>query len=157
MPSYSPTITVSSTPALQISMAGGVTYEEFLSSLGQFVYKVNSYFLQCQSLQQLQQAIAYNIFDSSGNVLAQAIIQNPDPYQYTASIVQDLKDMGIILNGQSTISFNVLPGEFITMSLCTVQVSNQDELNRMHEDNFEQADDSNGNLQLFEDYSNCLE
>lgn len=156
MASYSPTISVSTTPALQVTMAGDLTYGEFLNSLGQFVYLIDSYFLQCQSIRQIFQPIAYNIFDASGKQYDLAIISNPDPYQYTASIRENLQGRGIVLNGKSTISFDVLPGEFITIILCTRSVNNQEQLNQVHPNNFKQADDSLGNLKLFEDYKNCL-
>lgn len=156
MATVSPTITATTTPGLQITMAGGVTYEEFLNSLGQFVYYVERYQMSAQGYDQIQEKIAYNIYDSNGQLFDQAIISNVNPYQSTASLIRDLTGMDIILNGRSSVSLNIFPNEFIQLILCCNEVSGSEYLNRYHENNFRKVDDDVGNLKLFEGYKSCL-
>lgn len=156
MASFTPVITINTTPSLQVTMAGAVTYQEFLNSLGQFVYWLEVYQMQCNSINQLQEELEYFIYNVDGTIFRQTIVPNVDPFQYAVSLRNNVKDMGIILNGQSSIAFTILPNETIQLILCTKQVSNQDALNFINKNNFKRVDDIVGNLKLFVGYKSCL-
>ena len=157
MASYSPAITINTSPTVQVTMAGALTYDEFVNSLGQFCYWIKGFRIQSSTYQQLQQPISYIINDANGQQLNQAIIPLADPYQFTTALKVDAKEFGIVLNGQSSLSLLLLPNEFIVLALDTEQVSNQDGLDSISPGNFKRADDLLGNLSLYKKYLDSLD
>lgn len=155
MATYAPTIINSSIPGLPVTMTGDLTYDEFLNSLGQFNYRIKKYYLSCiVSVAQLLQSIFYNINDSSGAAAGENIAPNVDPYQSFNSIYMDMGDREIILDSNSSLSFNLLPGEQITMQMYCEQVSVEDPMTSQN--NFNKADDPLNLLELYQQYKDTL-
>jgi hypothetical protein len=153
--SYSPTIINNSTPGLPVTMAGDLTYDEFVNSLGQFNYRIKKYYLGCiKSIAQLMQSIFYNINDSDGNASGNNIAPNVDPYQLFNSVYMDLGDKEIILDSNSSLGFNLLASEQITMQLYCEQVGVTDPMK--NENNFNKADDPLDLLELYQKYNDTL-
>lgn len=120
---YSPVITTNGIPAVSVTMAGNVTYQEFLNSLSQWNYQVKELYIRATTNDQLSQSIKYNIYDTTGGQFNTVVTIEVDPYQYQSAQVIDLKDKGILLNGQSSLSFNLLPNETVKLVLYTNVVS----------------------------------
>lgn len=156
MPTASPIITISTVPILQTTMVGAITYAEFRNILGIQVFKINSIFIQAESNEQINQPLAYNDTQVTGKGFQEVLKPKIDPYQYRASFVLDNKGKEIVLNGFSTIAFNLLPRQSISMVLCSDQKSLQDDLNKISKSNFDLAHDSLGNLTLFLNKKDCV-
>ena len=71
MPSFSPTVTVQSTPAVSVTSSGSSTpsYEQVRRSLGDNVYNAYEVYLASQFLQQISGVLQFNKYDSNGNIL----------------------------------------------------------------------------------------
>lgn len=117
MPVYSPTIVVNNIPPVSITMVGALTYQEFLNILGIEVFKINELAIEALGFDQLREPYTYNIFDASGIQSTEVIKPRPDPYQKQPIIYLSLKDKSFILNGQSELSFNILPNENLTLEI----------------------------------------
>jgi hypothetical protein len=114
---YTPIVVVASVAPLKVTMGGNLSYQSFLNSLGTDVYRVMGYYIKTTSRDQLQQEIKYQISDADGNLTSNVISTSIDPNQKQNAYRQDLKDQNIVLNRFSTLQFDILPGEHITLAL----------------------------------------
>jgi len=127
---FSPTILVNTTPPLVVTIADpgspGVTYQQFQNSLGQYVYLVQGFYVFCTNLNQLTGAVNYNRYDAGGNQDITNIVTTVDPYQDATSIVVDLKRFktDVVLNGNSSIRFEVLPNVEIQFKTFNRRIEN---------------------------------
>lgn len=155
MASYSPTIIINTTPSIQVSMVGAITYQEFTNLVGIYVYQVNEIFLEALSTRQINQPIIYNIYNSSGTGYQGPLTPKVDPYQYRASFSLPTKNSKIILNGFSSLSLNVLNGENLTMFLYSDQAGINDILISPDSvNNYKNVPDKLGNLALYKRRNN---
>ena len=83
MPSFSPTVTVQSTPAVSVTSSGSSTpsYEQVRRSLGDNVYNAYEVYLASQFLQQISGVLQFNKYDSNGNITNYDIVPFVSPYQ----------------------------------------------------------------------------
>lgn len=121
-------------PAVSVNVAdkgngvGGVTYAELKQSLGQQTYDVGCLYLYSDNQTQLAGVINYNIFDSNGNAKVTNVVTTIDPYQFVGSLLVNLKDkvnIPIILNGNSSVSTQVLPNTFFQVKFLADRVNNK--------------------------------
>ncbi len=147
---YTPTITVNSTPAVQVDMAGALTYLEFLNSLGNWNYQVKEFYIRANSNAQINEPINYNIYDVTGQRFNQVINVEIDPYQHQPAQMVNVKQLGILLNGQSSLSFNLLPGEQILIILYTNVIAIGGVNMLQQSGNLKEGDDLLGNLKLYD-------
>lgn len=155
---FTPTILVNTTPPLEVTIAdprGGVTYQQFQNSLGQYVYIVQGFYLFCTNLVQLTSAVNYNLYDAGGNQTITNIVTTVDPYQEATSIVVDLKNSitDIILNGNSSVSFEVLPNVVLQFKTFNRRIDNS--FGR-HLDNFKQIEYLDFNPDFFNNYGDQI-
>jgi hypothetical protein len=118
MPFVTPTITFNNTPQISITCVG-ITYEQFLASLGTYVYKIEQMYLASSIFNQLIQNIFYNIFDSNGKANSRTIPIQIDSYQKQASLIVDTNYTGVALNQNSTLSFNLVANSTLQLKLFT--------------------------------------
>ena len=158
MASYAPTITVNNTPGLQAQMPGTLTYNEFLQSLGQYVYEIRKYYISStdNNIKQLLQPVYYEINDANGLQEAQVIVHHVDPYQASSSFIEDCSGKNIYLDGNSSFNLNLLAGEQITLSLFTNETAIIDDINKYGKSNFEIASDPLKNIGLYKEYLDTL-
>lgn len=159
MPSYSPTITLNNNPAISVTMAGNLTYNEFVTSLGCYIYLVNSMYMQAYDFQQLNQTATYTAFDATGYLFSNAIPMVPSPYQFQPTILLESPTFAMVLNGRSNVAFNIDPGERVQMVMLTDEISFSGMLDTVSANNFQlgkQIDDDLGNLELFEHYKTTI-
>ncbi|HEX4850815.1 MAG TPA: hypothetical protein VFV08_08420 [Puia sp.] len=155
MGSIVPTVTISSTPAIQVTMVGAITFNEFINTLGIYVYLVKLIFMQALTTQQINQNLTYHIINPNGMGKQKSITPSVDPYQKQATYSLDLTGEKIILNGFSTIGFTILAGETVMLILCSDQKNLQDALNAISADNFKMVQGAVGNTQLFKSLRKC--
>jgi hypothetical protein len=132
---YSPTIITDASPAIEVTMAGGIPYSEILRALGSYYFAVNKLHIASLGLAQIFEIIQYNHFSSDGNSIAKSLVPNPDPYQKIAAIIMDLKNEGVILDGRSSLAFTIQPNENLLITLETDEVALSDLLNIIGESN----------------------
>jgi hypothetical protein len=140
MATTNPTIIQNDSTGVTVQGVNGFTYEQFLNSLGSNVFRVLEMYLTASSLPQLNQAISYNISDASGKDASEVITLDIDPYQKVSAFSKDLRDRNIILNGQSSLSFNILAGESLMIQLRSEQYNVSDGLNVLSEPNKDMLD-----------------
>jgi hypothetical protein len=121
MATFSPTF-IFSTPPLQITMAGEITYEEFANMLGILNLLVRSLFIEAETGDQVNAGMFYNIYDSSGLAHQETLKPRKDPYQKQNSLYLQSSHGPILLNGLSYISFNIGPLQTISMTICVNQI-----------------------------------
>lgn len=131
---FSPTITIT-TPPVTVSMTG-ITYAEFIQSLGTFQYRVLQFYAYSDDINQLLQPINYNEYQATGN--RRIVFVNPeiDPFQSQKSLYKDVKGAGIVLNGQSNVSVNLLPNVLIKLQLFCDRIRITDMMDSKVPDNF---------------------
>lgn len=126
-----PTVIIDGSGGVSIDVVG-MTYEEFLNSLGNNVYKVLEIYMTASSMQQFFQQIKYHISDATGLQYDKLLNYAVDPYQKVPAYKIDLRDDNIILNGQSNIDFNILPGESLMLQMLCETKSVTDKLDEIN-------------------------
>jgi len=115
---YTPVISFNNTPPISITCVG-ITYAQFLASLGTFVYGIEQMYIASNTISQIQQNIFYNIFDANGRSNSKTIPVQLDSYQKQASTLIDTSQQDVDLNQNSTLSFNILPNSLMQLKLFT--------------------------------------
>lgn len=149
MATISPTIIVSSTPGIEVTMLGAITYQEFINILGVYVFKVYKMILEAFTTRQINEPITYRIYNPNGNGAQQPLKPKVNPYQKQATYELPTASREIILNGFSSLAFLIHAGETVTLELCSDQRSVLDELNKVSKTNFQRVDDKMDLLKLF--------
>jgi len=141
-------------PAVSVVVAdnvGNVTYNQLRNSLGNQVYDVQGLYLYSQNSSQLIGIINYNIYQSTGDKDVTNIVTTVDPYQFSGSIIVDLKDKvnsPIILNGQSSISTSILPNTDLQIKFLAERTTNSFGMNLQNFNEMQKIT----NTKFFENY-----
>lgn len=156
MPTFSVTVTTTVLPAVSVQLSGNITYEQFRNSLGQFVYNVIKAYLYSSNEKQIQGVFKYMSYDSNGSQLFTNVVSAVDPYQTANSIYLDLRNRSIIINGQDAVNYNMQPNSQLSLKLYVDRVANQDGLDELHSNNFNQLGNSLNDSDFFDDYKDML-
>lgn len=149
MPTFSVAI-LPGPPDIQVSMAGGISYEEFANMLGPLSLRIRRFFVESQNNPQVIGNLGYTIFDATGPQNTDSIKPRKSPYQYQNSLEFSASGAGeVVLNGNSHISFNLLPAQLLTMTLETDEISPQTLTPGRLQDNFSVIPDTLGNFAEF--------
>ena len=149
-----PSIINHTDPAVSVVVAdnvGNVTYSQLRNSLGNQVYDVQGLYLYSQNASQLIGVINYNIYQSTGDKDITNIVTTIDPYQFSGSIIVDLKDKvnsPVILNGQSSVSTTILPNTYLQIKFLAERTTNSFSMNL---ENFNEMQKIT-NTKFFENY-----
>lgn len=149
MPTFSPTI-LPGPPDVQATMAGGITYEEFIFMLGILNLHVRSFFLETGEGAQIDANLAYQIIDASGIANQNTMKPRKDPYQRENSLnfVPQGPDP-VVLNGLSNVTFTLLAQQLLTMTLEVNEVEPRTLAPGRLKDNFASIPDPYGNFARF--------
>lgn len=148
MPVFTPTI-LAGPPDVQASMAGGITYEEFATMLGTLNLFVAAFFVEAPTGSQVDTNLGFSIFDASGTATSDVIKPRKDPYQFQNSLQFTGASQPVVLNGNSSLQFNLQPGQLVTMTLLTDEVDPRSLDPGRLVDNFAHAPDMLGNFARF--------
>jgi len=113
---YTPTITIASTPAIEIT-AAGLTYDELIASFGNYNYLIRCLFIQALSIDQTLQELTFQTYDSNGQMYIRTVSPPVSPYQYQPSLMMDVREQCIMINGRTSLSFNLLPLETLSLMI----------------------------------------
>lgn len=152
------------TPLIGVSMplqvlGNGVTYAQFLQSLGKYNYGAEFFYMSAGSYQQIGQPIYYNNFDANGNAVSTFLPFAVDPYQSQPSIFYETDSSQIVFSGLSTLSLNIFPNEniYFKFEATIAYAGNElDDKNQAGGDNaFEELERAEG-ISFFDDYCNYI-
>jgi len=117
--SFAPIVTTNSTPIVTVSpnitssptsvFSSNVTYDQILQSLGSFVYGSEFIYLATTTYTQIGQPMKYLHFDANGNQAQTYLPFAVDPYQSQPAIYYETNSDEIILDGFSSLTFNLEP------------------------------------------------
>lgn len=114
VPPSTSTVTPTISLAFPSGIAGvGITYNQFLNSLGTYNYGAEFFYLSSTSYTQIGQPVYYNHFDANGNSITTYIPFAVDPYQSQPSIFYETNSDEIIITKLSSMQFNVEPNTTI--------------------------------------------
>lgn len=87
----------------------GITYNQFLNSLGAYNYGAEFFYLSSSTYTQIGQPVYYNHFDANGNSITTYIPFAVDPYQSQPSIFYETNADEIVITKLSSMQMNVEP------------------------------------------------
>lgn len=153
------------TPTISIVMpnsgisAVGITYNQFLQSLGSYNYGVNFFYMSASTIQQVGVPVYYRRFDSNGNSISTFLPFSVDPYQSQPSMYYDTNEDEIVFTGLSMLDVPILPNQrvyFKFMATIAYLGNELDDRGMDGGDNlFEEIEEAK-EINFFEDYCNYL-
>ena len=121
---YTPTTTFYPNGVFTISSNDATPYFVIQNSMGSFLYGIFYIYLQGNSPEQVLQPINFRTYDVNGEIKSFINVTTIDPYQYQNSLfVKPISD-DIVLNGRTSINFNLLPTETTNFVFYVNQTSN---------------------------------
>ena len=121
---YTPTTTFYPNGVFTISSNDATPYFVIQNSMGSFLYGIFYIYLQGNSPEQVLQPINFRTYDVNGEIKSFINVTTIDPYQYQNSLfVKPISD-DIVLNGRTSINFNLLPTETVNFVFYVNQTSN---------------------------------
>jgi hypothetical protein len=156
MASFSVTVTSNTTPAINITLSGTTTYAQFKNSLGNFIYKPDQIYSFSTNQNQIKGGFSYSKYDSGGNQNLQTILSTIDPYQYQNSIFLDVSKKNLVIDGRDYVRFNMYPNTSLSFKLYCQRIANQDNLQTLHENNFQVLEFDSDMKGYFEQYKEYL-
>lgn len=121
---YTPTTTFYPNGVFTISSNDATPYFVIQNSMGSFLYGIFYIYLQGNSPEQVLQPINFRTYDVNGEIKSFINVTTIDPYQYQNSLfVKPISD-DIVLNGRTSINFNLLPTETTNFVFYVNQTAN---------------------------------
>jgi len=121
---YTPTTTFYPNGVFTISSNDATPYFVIQNSMGSFLYGIYYIYLQSNSPEQLLQGLNFRTYDVNGDIKSLINTTVIDPYQYQNSLfVKPISDK-IVLNGRTSINFNLLPSETVNFVYYVNQLAN---------------------------------
>jgi len=103
----------------------GVSYNQFLQSLGRDVYLAFTLYFASQNSAQLTTPITFFILDANGNKKYETLSPTIDPYQFVNAIYYNPEKGLVVLNGNSGLTFDILANTSMRVQFYTIRKSNQ--------------------------------
>jgi len=121
---YTPTTTFYPNGVFTISSNDATPYFVIQNSMGSFLYGIFYIYLQGNSPEQLLQGMNFRTYDVNGEIKNFINTTTIDPYQYQNSLfIKPISD-DIVLNGRTSINFNLLPTETVNFVFYVNQTAN---------------------------------
>jgi hypothetical protein len=110
---YTPTSTFYPSGIYTISSNDSTPYFVIQNSMGSYLYGIDNIYLQANSTQQLLQGLGFRSYDVNGDINKFLNTVTVDPYQYQNSVFLKPLRSDIVLDGRTSINFNLLPSEIV--------------------------------------------
>ncbi len=121
---YTPTVSFFPNGIFTISSNSATPYFAIQNSMGSFLYGIKYMYLQSALTQQILQGLNFRSYDVNGDVKSFINTTIIDPYQFQNSLfVKPISD-NIVLNGRTSINFNLLPSETVNFVFYVNQLAN---------------------------------
>lgn len=148
----SPVLTI----AFPIGIGGtGITYSQFIQSLGTYNYGAEFFYLSSTSYNQVGQPVFYNHFDANGNSISTFLPFAVDPYQSQPSIFYETESDQIVFTGLTSMQFIVYPQTTVFFKFFATITYIGNELDDQGKNAFENIEEAEG-IKFFDDYCNYL-
>lgn len=161
MAMYVPITTTSVTPMVSVVLpytavqGVGITYQQFLNSLGKYDYGVDFFYMSAQNYQQIFQPWFYNHTDVNGNQQSVQLVMAVDPYQLQPSIFYETLPQEVIFDSQSTVTFSLLNQSTVYLKMyCTIEYVSGP-MDEKRSDNFADVEDAEG-VGFFDDFCSYI-
>lgn len=121
---YTPTTTFYPNGVYTISSNDSTPYFSIQNSMGSYLYGIYYMYIQTNTSEQLLQGLNFRTYDVNGDIKSFINTTVIDPYQYQNSLfVKPISDK-IVLNGRTSINFNLLPNESVNFIFYVNQLAN---------------------------------
>ena len=121
---YTPTTTFYPNGVYTISSNDSTPYFVIQNSMGSYLYGIYYIYIQSLSSNQILQGLNFRTYDVNGDIKSFINTTVIDPYQYQNSLfVKPISDK-IVLNGRTSINFNILPSETVNFVFYVKQLAN---------------------------------
>lgn len=122
-----PTITVSTTPGLQVNTGSALSYAAILNSLGAMIYQLDMLYYKSSTYAQFSNPVQYAKYDANGDQNSNVIVTPISPVQWQP--VMYLRPKDAVFEGQSSLNFNMNPGQ-VEFIFYASRLSNEDPIDR---------------------------
>jgi len=160
MPSFSPTVTVQTTPAVLVTSSGASTptYEQIRRSLGDNVYNAYEVYFASNNFQQISGVLQFNKYDSNGNITNYDIVPFVSPYQKQKTLFFQLNSRDTVIDGRNTFQFPLLPNTALNFKVFMEHTSVEEFIddngqNALGQSNFQQFETATGLFNFFQDFN----
>lgn len=121
---YTPSTTFYTNGVYTITSNKGTPYFMIQNSMGSFQYGVNEIYIQSNTTQQLLQGLSFRSYDVNGDIANFLNTTTVSPYQYQNSLFLKPIRNDIVLDGRTSISFNLLPSENVNFVFYVTEQAN---------------------------------
>jgi hypothetical protein len=121
---YIPTTTFYLDGIFTIVSTTGTPYFVIQNSMGSYQYGVDDIYMQSNTAQQLLQGLSFRSYDANGDINNFLNATTVSPYQYQNSLFIKPIRNDIVLDGRTSVSFNLLPNENVNFTFLVTQYSN---------------------------------
>lgn len=121
---YTPTTTFFPNGVFTISSNDGTSYSQIQNSMGSYLYGIFFIYLQSSTPEQLLQGLSFRTYDVNGEIKTFVNTTTIDPYQYQNSLFIRPVSKDIVLNGRTSINFDLLPTQNINFVFYVNQTAN---------------------------------
>ena len=121
---YSPTTTFYPNGVFTISSNDSTPYFAIQNSMGSYLYGIFYIYLQSNTPEQLLQNLNFRTYDVNGDIRSFLNTTTIDPYQYQNSLFVKPISSSIVLNGRTSVNFNILPSETVNFVFYVNQTAN---------------------------------
>jgi hypothetical protein len=121
---YTPTTTFYPNGVVTISSNDSTPYFAIQNSMGSYLYGIFYIYLQSNSPEQLLQNLNFRTYDVNGDIKSFLNTTTIDPYQYQNSLFVKPINSSIVLNGRTSVNFNILPSETVNFVFYVNQTAN---------------------------------
>jgi len=128
MPDYIPTLTTSSTPFIEVTSAGGVSYTEIQNSIGTYVYQILNLYQRASSISQIMQNILLRKYDKFGNRQLRLMEMNIDPFQFQASLNKNMRNLDYRFDNNNNMYMTVEGNTLINIVIDMIELNRADML-----------------------------
>jgi hypothetical protein len=161
MGAFSPILATGISPVISVTSSSvvvngvGITYQQFLNSLGSWNYGTEFIYMSATNYQQITQAIQYFHFDSNGNQVQAYLPFVTDPYQFQPSIYYETEKDEIVFDGFSSLTFSLIANSVVYFKFFTEIIYTAGELDSKNGSPFQQLEETEG-VKFFEEYCNYI-
>jgi len=109
-----------------VAISGNIPYSYVLESQIGAPIKIYAIDIQCEDNRQILEPLTYTREDSNGNGITHQCIPTIDPYQDQTGVILNKKVKGFILDGETSLSFNLQPNVSFRLILNYLSLKNAD-------------------------------
>jgi hypothetical protein len=121
---YIPTTTFYPNGVFTISSNDSTPYFAIQNSMGSYLYGIYYIYMQSNTPEQLLQGLSFRAYNVNGDIKTFINTTTIDPYQYQNSLFLKPISKNIVLDGRTSINFNLLANESVNFIFYVNQLAN---------------------------------